>query len=399
MPIDFSKSLNQLPNLIGRLNLAINKKQEKLRNAKLALRKLEVADTNSRAASGKVTWLSSGLRDHPLKTFKSLPLEGNHIVMAVDGSHVDVDRHSSAFYYLINIGYSYISYGDQPYAQLWNDPFLYVNDTDLSLDDRSSIRSIQIEGPLLGIKRAMMEVAELAKLVVSDSTKLPIIALLDGSLIFWSLSGHSYPDFVREEFLDRQLITSLDQIKAASDTREIALASYISKPRSRELVNSLRLSICPYNPIDCESHCSDLGVGTRPCDEVDGLFDIDLMQEILKVYERSVVFLSTSNVMDQYQQHQICYFYLNTGSEIGRVEMPIWVAEDDRMLNLLHSCLLNQLSKGQGYPLALQEAHEQAVINVGDRMYLTQLVEELMVKEGLPVDTSEKARSKRTRFV
>ena len=129
------------------------------------------------------------------------------------------------------------------------------------------------------------------------------------------------------------------------------------------------------------------------------MFDIDLMQEILKVNERSVVFLSTSNVMDQYQQHQICYFYLNTGSEIGRVEMPIWVAEDDRMLNLLHSCLLNQLSKGQGYPLALQEAHEQAVINVGDRMYLTQLVEELMVKEGLPVDTSEKARSKRTRFV
>ena len=103
--------------------------------------------------------------------------------------------------------------------------------------------------------------------------------------------------------------------------------------------------------------------------------------------------------MDQYQQHQICYFYLNTGSEIGRVEMPIWVAEDDRMLNLLHSCLLNQLSKGQGYPLALQEAHEQAVVNVGDRMYLTQLVEELMVKEGLQVDTSEKARSKRTRFV
>ena len=100
MPIDFSKSLNQLPNLIGRLNLAINKKQEKLHNAKLALGKLEVADTNSRAASGKVTWLSSGLRDHPLKTFKSLPLEDNHIVMAVDGSHVDVDRHSSAFYYL-----------------------------------------------------------------------------------------------------------------------------------------------------------------------------------------------------------------------------------------------------------------------------------------------------------
>jgi len=44
-------------------------------------------------------------------------------------------------------------------------------------------------------------------------------------------------------------------------------------------------------------------------------------------------------------------------------------------------------TKGHGYPVALSEAHEQAV------------VEDTLATERLPVVTSEKARTKRTRYV
>ncbi len=399
MPIDFSKTLTQLPNLIDRLNFTLVKKNRKLNNAQLAIENLNVNETNSRALNGKATWLSSGLIEHPVNSYVNPPYDSDHIVIAVDGSHVDVDRHASAFYYLINIGYAYLRYGNHPDANLWNHPFLFVNDSDLTLDDLDSMQSIQIEGPLLGIKRSIMEVEAIAQLVEEEQTELPIIALLDGSLIFWSLTGHSYPDFVRETFLEKQLMGALDRIKTAGSLRKVALASYISLPRSKEVVNSLRLSICPYNPIDCNLHCGSLPSEGRPCDDVDGLFDIDLMRKILKKNERSAIFFSNSNVMDHYKDHRICYFYVNTGSEIGRVELPRWVAEDEQLLNLLHSGLIAQLSKGQGYPIAIQEAHEQAVVNTSDRVHLNQLVQELMVGEGLSVDTSEKARSKRTRFI
>jgi len=61
--------------------------------------------------------------------------------------------------------------------------------------------------------------------------------------------------------------------------------------------------------------------------------------------------------------------------------------------------LLAQAAKGHGYPIALQEAHEQAVVSGADRDYFAQLVEEMLVSEGLPTTISRKSRSKRTRFI
>ena len=87
------------------------------------------------------------------------------------------------------------------------------------------------------------------------------------------------------------------------------------------------------------------------------------------------------------------------GEEVARVEVPGWCAADAQALDLLHAALLAQAEKGHGYPLALQEAHEQAVVSTGDRALFTQLVDEALTAEGLRTATSEKARSKRTRFV
>ena len=86
-------------------------------------------------------------------------------------------------------------------------------------------------------------------------------------------------------------------------------------------------------------------------------------------------------------------------NEIARVEIPQWVATDESLLNLTHSLVLDQCQRGQGYPVALSEAHEQAVVTAADRENFWRLVESSLVEEHLPSLGSAKNQSKRTRWV
>ena len=93
------------------------------------------------------------------------------------------------------------------------------------------------------------------------------------------------------------------------------------------------------------------------------------------------------------------FFYLNVGQEMARVEIPSWVAEDETLLGLAHSLILDQCRRGPGYPIALMESHEQAVITTSDRRYFAELVEDSLQDRRMPVYTSEKNRSKRLRWL
>jgi NurA-like 5'-3' nuclease len=61
--------------------------------------------------------------------------------------------------------------------------------------------------------------------------------------------------------------------------------------------------------------------------------------------------------------------------------------------------ILDQCRKGQGYPVALSEAHEQAVISGADREEFWALVQESMEAEKMPVESSRKSQSKKTRWL
>ena len=128
--------------------------------------------------------------------------------------------------------------------------------------------------------------------------------------------------------------------------------------------------------------------------------DRDLFQRVLNPGWRSAVYKTNSSVpRESYGEHQVSFFYLHVGEEIARVEVPQWVAEDEKLLPLCHSLILDQCRRGQGYPVAISEAHEQAVITGSDRQLFKQIVAETLEREGLPAYTSEKERSKRTPWV
>jgi hypothetical protein len=97
--------------------------------------------------------------------------------------------------------------------------------------------------------------------------------------------------------------------------------------------------------------------------------------------------------------HQVYFFYLKVDDEIARVEVPEWVALKPGLLDLTHALVLDQCRRGQGYPVALSEAHEQAVVTGSDREEFWSLVERSLEEEKMPAYNSTKSRSKKTRWV
>jgi len=75
------------------------------------------------------------------------------------------------------------------------------------------------------------------------------------------------------------------------------------------------------------------------------------------------------------------------------------VAADSSRLGLAHALVLDQCRRGQGYPVALSEAHEQAVVTGADSENFRRLLETWLSDEHLPTLTSAKSTSKRTRWV
>jgi GNAT superfamily N-acetyltransferase len=133
---------------------------------------------------------------------------------------------------------------------------------------------------------------------------------------------------------------------------------------------------------------------------VSGVQDRELFASVLDEGERSALFTSQSSIVQKhYGGHRVYFFYLRVDDEIARVEIPQWVATDDSLLNLTHGLVLDQCRRGQGYPVALSEAHEQAVVTGADRESFWRVVESLMVDEHLPSPTSAKSFSKKTRWV
>ena len=350
----------------------------------------------------RTTFLVAGLRGSLGGRHPSAAPPPDYAALAVDGSHIDVDRHLAARCYLINLGTVQIHYGERPMAELGSQPRLYTQDEDMYLRDQGSGRTQALEGGLLGVLRSVEELRALAALAEQSPANTPTLALIDGSLILWALAGQTYQDFVRKALIDDMFLPAMDRLRELARDRPLALAAYVSLPRSADVVNALRLDgrLCPYEAANCDMHCGSLSSGLRPCDAVAGVMDRDVFGALLDYGERSDVNLTTSSIVERsYGDHAVHFFYMNAGEEIARVEIPEWVADSPELLSLVHAGLVDQCRKGHGYPVAISEAHEQAVVTAGDREEFRVMVETALGAHRLPVYTSLKDRSKRLKWL
>jgi NurA-like 5'-3' nuclease len=127
------------------------------------------------------------------------------------------------------------------------------------------------------------------------------------------------------------------------------------------------------------------------------LRDGALWNRLLKVGECSPLWKSQARILQEYGEHQVYFCYLHVGTEIARIEMPAWTALDVEMRSQALQIILAQVQKGYGYPVALAEAHNQAVVTSSDRRRFFAILEQQMVKSGLRnVTTSYKESRKRS---
>lgn len=399
MTLDITQVYRQVEEMAGEMK---NHRADYGRRLATATEVLKSAATEQEVLRHKIerahtSWLLAGLREDIGLHKAPSPLPSDFCVVGCDGSHIDVDRHHSERLFLFNMGVIYLRYGGSPDAEFISSPTLYYG------EERQNIRStggqqVAIEGPLLGIKRGVEECRSLADRVCSAPDGLPVLGLIDGSLIMWGLVGQRYEDFVIKDLLDEGLLKQFDRFFELNKTRQAALASYISFPRSADVANVLRLQICPYDPVDCDRHCQGKLEG-RPCDEIAGVIDRALFGKVLGDRERSPVFYSTSSINNRYGIHKVCFFYIGMGEEVARVEVPEWVADDQALLNLTHAIILDQCDKGFGYPVCLSEAHEQAVVTGIDRDQFWDLVDRVLQEDNIASQRSLKQRSKKVRWI
>ncbi|MEB3338839.1 MAG: DNA double-strand break repair nuclease NurA [Leptolyngbyaceae bacterium] len=312
----------------------------------------------------------------------------SHTIIATDGSQIAPSHHEIAYCYLINVGRVVLHYGQS--LQPWLDslPEVFYRPEDLYISRQWGIRTEE----WMGYRRTVSEAMVLAELAITQRNLLhplsPTLAMVDGSLIYWFLD--SLPAEAREQILP-PILAAWEQLRQA----QIPLVGYISASRSGEALNFLRLQACPYPNPDCATYCASK-TDRAPCQIFEPLRDTALWATLLEPGQRSPLWRSSAQILDLYQGQEIYFCYAHMGTEIARIEFPAWVAEDSLLLERALNLTLAQVQKGYGYPVALAEAHNQAVVRGGDRARFFALLEQQMIRAGLRnVGTSYKEARKR----
>jgi hypothetical protein len=333
---------------------------------------------------------------YPERTFTATyPLPScpaDFTVVGADGSSIAPDRHSPVRFFIVNTGYAVLTYGSQPGAELDAKSQFYYRDEEVFISPEH--RTLPIEGALLALKMAVDEMTALLDATTAINQR-EAVALCDGTLILWGLDSPGLTEEVRNRFLDPYR-EALRQLRA----QNVPLAAYVSFPGGDDVINALRVGLCPDSPVIC-SRCETLKThGRARCADLAMLPDRLLFARHLADGERSDYFLSRHPVLKFYDEDQkVGFFYLNVGGEIARVEVPAWVVKTPALLDRVHAVIYDQCQRGRGYPPVLTEAHEQAVITVGERQVVEEMVTREMADRTVVYARSEKDRSKRVRGV
>ncbi|MGO8673825.1 MAG: DNA double-strand break repair nuclease NurA [Capsulimonadaceae bacterium] len=346
----------------------------------------EWAEAVARMNERPVPWMSAvpGV-DPPGTRFRSpYPPPAKYSALATDGSHIPVDRHAITPCYLINVGEIALHYGTGERPLLRSRATLHYRDDEIYSGTPTG-DLVPLSERVVTNRRLLAESGALAVLIAENFERAEPIALVDAPLIVWTPTGE-------KELDQKKVIDEFCEMLKAGMQCHVPVAGYVSRPGHRDVVGLLRRVLCT----------DGCGHGpAAPCRALAHLADAHLYAGLLPTAgDRSPVFESAAPNLEFYAPDQkIRFFYLNTGAEIARVEVPAWVSASPKLLDRVQVLVRDQSMKGQGYPVALAEAHERAVVRGPDRNAFFQLVEQSLIRHDVPVQITRKALSKRTRML
>lgn len=393
--LDLAKLMRQIPAMKEEMQKSALASIERLKTAESLL--IKAQKEQDTLIEAQQQWLdrlifTSATPIEPIMTAIDIPIANYyHSVFCTDGSQIAPSHHEIAYCYLINIGRIMLHYGQNLHPLLDSLPEIYYKSEDLYASRKWGIRTEE----WMSYKRTIAEAEVLAEMACTwvnppgAHFNIPNLAMTDGSLIYWFLE--TLPLEARE-----QILTPILQAWKQLEETNIPFVGYISASRSMEAISFLRFPACTYSQPNCILYCGE-EIEKTPCQKLEPLRDVTLWTNILQPCQRSAIFRSNSRILDLYGENQRIYFcYLHVGSEIARVEFPEWVANNSTLLNQALSITLTQVNKGFGYPIALAEAHNLAVVKGSDRSRFFALLEEQMIKAGLKnIGTSSKEARKR----
>jgi hypothetical protein len=329
-------------------------------------------------ARGFRDWLVALPREAPDAAHAPPPRPTPMTVVATDGSQGFPDRHREPHCYLLNVSRVAFQYGTREEPLIESIPRLGFDRE--RVQDALEALMLQARPELVSALRDQLEIETLLRTAEDAAVPgRPIVALADGTLIRWMLKGGAGRE---APIFEQEYAAAL----AGFRERGVPVASYVSMPASTEVVNLLRLA---------RGECR--GVAASIGETLEGMTDRHLFRQTLKPGERSAVFASLSHVLASYEaQDRVCFFYLHvpatrtSPSEVARVEVPMWLADEPELVDRVHAVLLSECDKGEGYPMILSEAHERAVIRSRERELFYTLIE-----RERPHELSRKAASKR----
>lgn len=377
--------LNKVTEQVDEMGLVLAERAARQRRALPAARELLRQFAHKQEELRRVAESDAGQRwrcaspgDEPLdRSFPAVGLPDRVTIVAADGSQIYPDRHGMAFYYVINVGSVVFRHGSGQAPDVSTDPRLFYG------EDKMYPGGNPVSSDLVSVERDLFEMQTLAALTVSEAADgAPRLALADGPLLIW-LQRAAIPEGRRVRILGDYL-TCIDRLRATG----AVLAGFVSRPHSAEVVALLYLA-----QLEPEER---LTRGSLAETDYRGLTDRALFG-YLHPGERSALFVrgTAANRDFQAKGHGVWFFYLNTGADLARIEVPEWVARRAEYRDLVQAAVYDQCRINNGYPYALTRADEQAVILRDEREALEAMLMTAMSRHGLPPpELSRKAQQK-----
>jgi len=306
------------------------------------------------------------------------------VLLAADGSQINPDRHAAVEFGVINTGAIRIVPGSA-------EPPLEIIETKMLYGDELQTASGPVTEEIVAMRRDRDERTLLADLAFHET--LPVVTLTDGQL-----------ELFREPQLAGEFSKLFDEYQEA--LRELATmsavtAGYVDKPRADLVVRLLELADLGEGQFEQAGHQHPLT----------GVNDVMLFHDLLQPGERSAVFgIQSRSAASFGGELALHFFFLNVGRPghpwLARVEIPLWVAQSDVLLNRLQAILSEQCRQlgSKPYPYALHRAHEVAVVRFEEKDQLEAMLINELRKVGVDVgETSNKQYTKdisgiRTRY-
>jgi hypothetical protein len=315
--------------------------------------------------------------DEPLNAARPAPAFRPVTVVAADGSSISPDRFAPVPCFVVNVGYVSLPYGTAGRAFLGAEAITGPKSLIVAAEDDGS-DTVDARGLGVELQRDVAELERGHDLAADAAAAGDTVLLLDGTLLPWDLDARHIAEAVRVDALDRTN-ASLNRLRELGPA--VSLGAYVSATRAAEVVTSLQAL-----------------AGTPSLPRADA----PLFRRLLGDGERSALFRSQSRRGERVEKllaaHAAVFFYLRVGDDLARVELPQWAASKAQV-ERLHATIVDQCRRCEGYPRALQEAHEQAVINGADRQAFSRLLERESSARGLFGPAAGKAASKRRRAV